>query len=368
MKRRTVFISSVFYQDASCTKSFLEVRKEVEKILTELGFEVYLAENDQNLEKGTLPTEVTLPLCLKKIDECDIYLGIYPSRYGSDDLGIGNTDAEYQHAIGKRKPRFLYQYLDRVEQSAEEFRKQRGFVRKLYDPRVSSIRPSWLGSSLNSLYEAIERDFKKIRLGHLALPMFGTALTPWMRFKPTRKPSPAIWAERRKELQDARKISLDLANEVGRVHLSESESECDLSNSPIDKVYIKGLFDYLEDWIYPAAWTTVTGPFGQANISMVRIGLAQILGFDTFRNDSSFYGMASSSFYALGDIAQAYEYYLIFSRKDYYPGMLGPILLSLKDYNGACKCFKDILDGDIGDDSRALHSAYLGIACALNGD
>ncbi|MCX5900590.1 MAG: DUF4062 domain-containing protein, partial [Proteobacteria bacterium] len=46
---------------------------------------------------------------LEKVEQCDIYLGIFGYEYGSEDQqGISPTEHEYQHATKHRKTRLVY--------------------------------------------------------------------------------------------------------------------------------------------------------------------------------------------------------------------------------------------------------------------
>jgi hypothetical protein len=48
--------------------------------------------------------------CLKEIDECDLFVGIYAYRYGYVPSGslISITEQEYNHAIQKGRPAFCF--------------------------------------------------------------------------------------------------------------------------------------------------------------------------------------------------------------------------------------------------------------------
>lgn len=103
----------------------------------------------------------TAAVCLSGVEECDYYLGIYPSRYGSDPLGIAFTEMEYHHAASRLMPRFLYQLYDRVAQPVDQRIRQSGFLNLLRDPDVAPA-PLHRVESCAALLRSVERDLRTL--------------------------------------------------------------------------------------------------------------------------------------------------------------------------------------------------------------
>jgi len=95
-----VFISSTFYD-------LRHVRTAIKEFFESLGFEAVLSENfDVFYERG----QSVQMSCLKEINECDMYVLVIGTRYGSvfpnDTLSI--THREYREAIQVKLPIFAF--------------------------------------------------------------------------------------------------------------------------------------------------------------------------------------------------------------------------------------------------------------------
>ena len=349
---------------SSVFKGLSATRVKVHGLLERQGYSVIWAEGMSWPERPT--PQLTAMMCLAGIDGSDYYLGIYPSRYGSDPLGMGYTELEYHHAANRRMPRFLYQLYDHVAESEDQRIKQRGFVNLLRDPDVSPVRPVRY-QSVRSLLDAIERDFSELApCGTHAQPRpdVGLALRLWTASSSSISVgSPNdLWAARERELQQAACLSVTYAKAVGVAHLLQSTSEFDTQ----DIRFIRGFDEYLRAWIGVSAWAGVQGVFGQANIAKVRISLAQLQG--RYEEISYLAGNVASGLYSDRRVAAADRWYQVFRRSGEVPSMEGPIALARGDAALASSCFERVLAGpDLDDAGAALHLGYYGVALAMNG-
>lgn len=105
-KRPTVLVSSTVY-------GIEELLERIYTILTAFGYEVWMS------HKGTLPTRsdrTAFENCLAAVDDCDLFLGIITSDYGSgkDGAEISITHQELRRAIERRKPRWLLSHQNVV--------------------------------------------------------------------------------------------------------------------------------------------------------------------------------------------------------------------------------------------------------------
>lgn len=105
-KRPTVLVSSTVY-------GIEELLERIYTILTAFGYEVWMS------HKGTLPTRsdrTAFENCLQAVDDCDLFLGIITSDYGSGKDGgeISITHQELKRAIERRKPRWLLSHQNVV--------------------------------------------------------------------------------------------------------------------------------------------------------------------------------------------------------------------------------------------------------------
>jgi hypothetical protein len=97
MSLGVVFLSSIF-------KGLEETRPQVVKLLERLGYYVWWAEALPWPEKP--PPALIAATCLAGIDKSDYYLGVYPSRYGSDPLGVGFTELDITTPLAAECPGF----------------------------------------------------------------------------------------------------------------------------------------------------------------------------------------------------------------------------------------------------------------------
>jgi len=354
MDHGRVFLSSVFI-------GLKGIRETVHEMLERRGYSVWWAEG---LNWPARPTpNMTAAICLAGIDSCDYYLGIYPSRYGSDPLGLAFTELEYHHAAGRMMPRFLYQLADRITQPPDQALKQKGFLNLLRDQGVSTIQPMRC-QSIKELVAAIGRDFSDLKSKAPAdRPDMGEALRLWTAFATTKGARAGdIWASRMASLMDAQKISLSRARSTGLLHLLESISEFDVH----DRLYLKGFDEYLGAWSGVSAWAGLGGIFGQANMAKARIGLAQLLG--RYDRISDLAGGVASGLYADRKIAAADRWYQVYRRNGEVRKIQGAIALARGNLALAAACFEGVLgESDIDDANASLHLGYYSLTLAREG-
>lgn len=98
-KKPVILVSSTVY-------GIEELLDRIYAILTTFGYEVWMS------HKGSLPVrsdKTTFENCLHAVDQCDLFLGIITSTYGSGKEGeeISITHHEIRRAIELNKPRWL---------------------------------------------------------------------------------------------------------------------------------------------------------------------------------------------------------------------------------------------------------------------
>lgn len=138
-KHPTVMVSSSVYGQE-------ELLDRIYALLTSLGYEVWMS------YKGTIRTsfeESTQISCLNAVDQCDMFLGLITTLYGTtetdDDISI--THQEFKRAIYLRKPRwflvqdrviFARQLLNKLGYKTPEERKSLGWDK--LQPYLSDLR------------------------------------------------------------------------------------------------------------------------------------------------------------------------------------------------------------------------------------
>lgn len=98
-KRPTILVSSTVY-------GIEELLDRIYALLTNFGYEVWMS------RPGTLfvrSDHTAFENCLHAVDECDLFLGIITTSYGTgkDDSGLSITHREIKRAIELNKPRWL---------------------------------------------------------------------------------------------------------------------------------------------------------------------------------------------------------------------------------------------------------------------
>lgn len=114
-------------------------------LLTSLGYEVWMS------HRGSVPTnsnETTLESCLKAVENCDSFLGVITTDYGTTSAGeISITHQEFRKAIALKKPRwflvndrviFARQLLNKMGYKTPEERHRLGL--KTLKPCLSDLR------------------------------------------------------------------------------------------------------------------------------------------------------------------------------------------------------------------------------------
>lgn len=112
-RRPIVMVSSSVYGQ----EELLEL---IYSLLTTLGYEVWMS------YKGTIPTnsdESSLESCLKAVENCDMFLGLITTNYGTTKDGeISATHSEFKRAIELNKRRWFLIH-DRVVFARQILRK-----------------------------------------------------------------------------------------------------------------------------------------------------------------------------------------------------------------------------------------------------
>lgn len=97
-RRPIVMVSSSVYGQE-------ELLERIYSLLTALGYEVWMS------HKGTIPTnsdESSLESCLKAVENCDMFLGLITTNYGTTKDGeISATHSEFKRAIELNKRRWF---------------------------------------------------------------------------------------------------------------------------------------------------------------------------------------------------------------------------------------------------------------------
>lgn len=137
-RRPIVMVSSSVYGQ----EELLEL---IYSLLTTLGYEVWMS------YKGTIPTnsdESSLESCLKAVENCDMFLGLITTNYGTTKDGeISATHSEFKRAIELNKRRWFLIH-DRVvfarqilrQLGYKEKEKRHKLDRKILAPYISDLR------------------------------------------------------------------------------------------------------------------------------------------------------------------------------------------------------------------------------------
>jgi tetratricopeptide (TPR) repeat protein len=330
---KRVFLSSVF-------QSLAPVRKALHDRLIELGYDVWWAEDFPELR--TLPAELVRAVCLQG-EESDIYLGVFPSRYGSDPLGLAFTELEYHHAVSLGRPRFLYVLGDRRFVTVDQKAKQAAFLHLVRDRHLSPIKPTRV-NSISELISRVSADFENL----YRLPLL-PSVPPWQApcverivssaaaiAAPSGLPDLSPWDAAR-FLYDVANRSFQEARVLGLAFLQRFFS----SQSWTDRSFLRGLDEFLNAWTYVSAWTGVRGPLGQTSISKARIVLSQML--NDYSRVYDLAGAVASGLYSDRRLAAARKWYEVARRSQPLPGLLGFIALAEGNVEKAKLCFEDML-------------------------
>ena len=137
-RRPIVMVSSSVYGQE-------ELLERIYSLLTALGYEVWMS------HKGTFPTnsyESSLESCLKAVENCDMFLGLITTNYGTTKDGeISATHSEFKRAIELNKRRWFLIH-DRVVFARQILRKlghnnqatRHKLDLKILDPYISDLR------------------------------------------------------------------------------------------------------------------------------------------------------------------------------------------------------------------------------------
>ena len=122
-----------------------ELLDRIYALLTALGYDVWMS------HRGSVPTnsnETTLTSCLKAVENCDSFLGLITTHYGTTSAGdISITHQEFRKAIELKKPRwflvndrviFARQLLSKMGYKTTEERHRLGL--ETLSPYLSDLR------------------------------------------------------------------------------------------------------------------------------------------------------------------------------------------------------------------------------------
>lgn len=110
-------------------------------LLHSMGYEVL------NSHVGTIkvnPNLSNLENCLNAVDECDIFLGIIRTHYGTGIIGDKNIAfEEIKRAMEQRKPYWFMVHRD-VVFARKLFGKIKGLIKLKYTETTSSTNDAWM--------------------------------------------------------------------------------------------------------------------------------------------------------------------------------------------------------------------------------
>ena len=140
MQKKTIFISSV-QKEFESERQSLKVKIQSNPILNKF-FDIFLFEDTPARDKNTMD------ICLNKIAECDIYIGLIGNQYGALDIsGISVTEREFEEATKLKKERLIFV---KGTNDSERDEKEMLFLKKI-SPQL--IRRCFSDSS--ELYDAV---------------------------------------------------------------------------------------------------------------------------------------------------------------------------------------------------------------------
>ena len=140
MQKKTIFISSV-QKEFESERQSLKAKLQSNPILNKF-FDIFLFEDTPARDKNTMD------ICLNKIAECDIYIGLIGNQYGALDIsGISVTEREFEEATKLKKERLIFV---KGTNDSERDEKELLFLKKI-SPQL--IRRRFSDSS--ELYDAV---------------------------------------------------------------------------------------------------------------------------------------------------------------------------------------------------------------------
>jgi tetratricopeptide (TPR) repeat protein len=361
--RKKIFLSSVF-------RTMRRVRRAVHDYL-ENDYEVWWAEEDprlQNLSSDSVEANnLTRTICLNEVESSDIYLGIFPTRYGSYPFDLAFTEMEYNRALFLDRPRLLYQMRNRYWVDHDQKSKQRTFLHMLKDPEITSIRPVWI-NSLPALLERISRDLDKLNDDNQAFssPLWSApAIQQIQKFQ-----TPNIYSFEDMSFTEAtdhlRRVAARSLPEGAVTGLSIAQK---FLNKPRwnDRQFLDDFDEFLEAWSYVATWAGVTGPFGQTNVSKIRIRISQMMG--DFPRVYELAGGVASALYSDRKLHDAKRWYEVYKRdevrKRKIPFLLSPLELAFGNVSAAKSAAFEVITSVRNPDNHALYLAYYGLCLVL---
>lgn len=361
--RKKIFLSSVF-------KTMHRVRRAVHDHL-EKDYEVWWAEADsrlQNLPDDSIEANnITRTICLNEVESSDIYLGIFPTRYGSYPFDLAFTEMEYNRALFLDRPRLLYQMRNRYWVDDDQKSKQQTFLHLLKDPEITSIRPVWI-NSLPELLERISLDLDKLNNDNQAFssPLWSApSIQQIQNFQ-----IPNIYSFNDMNFKEAtdhlRRVAARSLPEGAAVGITIAQK---FLAEPRwnDQLFLNDLDGFLETWSYVATWAGVTGPFGQTNVSKARIRISQMMG--NFPRVYELAGGVASALYADRKLYDARRWYEVYKRDELrnrkIPFLRGPLELAFGNVPAAKSAAFEVIAAARNSDNHALYLAYYGLCLVL---
>lgn len=348
----------------------MALREEIRSHLVSIGCDVWWAE-ELVWPSGLTPDEI-LSTCLAGIDTCDIYLGVFPARYGSDPLELAYTELEYHYAGRRGIPRLLYQIRDQKFISVDQRLRQNAFLLMVKDSDLNAL-PAQKATSRASLLRLIEEDIRgigsEIDLGNGRIVHAPNIL----RLVSTARLAQTIVSAREIDLHSAPETlravyhrSLLEAVTLGLALLQRHLRYPDWKNSD----YIRGIDGLLDAWSYVASWRRIQGPLGQIQIAKARITLSEMSGHLSLARMSELAIGVSSSLYASRRLTEARRWYDLSKRNGRStPWLEGPIELARGNLPRAKEIMCDVLrQREDSPDTIPLYLGYFGHCQVLEGN
>lgn len=365
--RPRVFISSVF-------KTLKDVRLAIHRIITEeFGWQAWWAEDYPELStaSGTLVRQV----CFSGIDGSDLYLGIFPNRYGDDRLGLSFTELKYHHATSVGVPTLLYRLQDITSVDTSQRFKQEAFRFFLQDKDIG--HPGLIEAiNKEELYNSIRRDLhsfeEKWVLG--VTQRIDPAITIRRLLMPyeldTNKQYKSFILLKGTEFDpDLVRLYLRIMDRVyeqsfhGAIEIASGLLDYMLSFQHWqDREYLGLLISLLHRWHKAGSWAGITGTLSPLNAAKAQMKARQLA--EDYGNLYETARAIASCYYSEGKLDQALKWSKISARftEDY--SISGSVLLALGKINEAEQSYRRALEKHwrFGDEaSYGLNLSNLGL-------
>lgn len=364
MSRPCVFISSVF-------QTLEVVRRTIYRIVTEeFGWQAWWPE--PRVASGPLVRQ----MCFSNINAADLYLGVFPNRYGDDRMGLAFTELEYHHAISLEVPTLIYHLRDTTAVDSGQRLKQEAFLFLVQDkdighPRLTEVK------NKKELYDRIRRDLRsfgdKWILGvaqtvdpatpirHLLLPF---KLDPNMSCRTSTSPLGEV------------KFDPDLVRLYFRLMDREYEQSfhgvIEIASVLLDymlsfprwkdREYLDLLTSLLRRWHKAGSWAGVAGTLSPLGAAKAQMRARQIA--EDYENLYETAGAIASCYYSEGNLDQALKWSKVTGRFQEDFSTSGSVLIACGMIDRAERSYRRALEKcwHFGkEDSYGLNLSHLGL-------